>query len=93
MSTLSQSLSYHGYLYCDWNVSSNDAGGATTKEAVAANVIAGIKRNNISNVLMHDIKGYSVEAVDQIIFWGLENGYTFLPLTESSPMPHYTPKN
>lgn len=93
MTTLSQSLSYHGYFYCDWNVSSGDAGGATTADAVAANVIAGIKRNNVSNVLQHDIKGYSVEAVDQIIFWGLENGYTFLPMNNNSPMPHFSPKN
>lgn len=93
MTTLSQSLSYHGYFYSDWNVNSNDAGGATTADAVAKNVIAGIKRNNVSNVLQHDIKSYSVEAVDQIIAWGLENGYTFLPMTESSPMPKFRPIN
>ena len=93
MTTLTQSLSYHGYLYCDWNVDSRDAGGATTSSAVAANVIAGIQKNNVSNVLMHDIKGYSVEAVEEIIFWGLENGYTFLPLNESSPMPRFSPRN
>lgn len=93
MTTLSQSLSYHGYLYCDWNVSSGDTGGANTANAVAANVIAGIQRNNVSNVLQHDIKGYSVEAVDQIIFWGLEHGYTFLPMNNSSPMPHFSPLN
>lgn len=93
MTTLSQSLSYHGYLYCDWNVSSADAGGAKTADAVAANVISGIQKHNVSVVLQHDIKGFSVEAVDQIIFWGLEHGYTFLPLTDSSPMVHYTPQN
>ena len=93
MTTLSQTLSYHGYLYSDWNVDSRDAGGASTAEAVASNVIAGIKQKNTANVLMHDIKGYSVEAVDKIIFWGLENGYTFLPMSDSSPMPHFSPKN
>ena len=93
MTTLAQSLSYHGYLYCDWNVDSRDAGGVSTASAVASNVIAGIQRNNVSNVLMHDIKGYSVEAVEEIIFWGLEHGYTFLPLNESSPMPRFAPRN
>lgn len=93
MTRLSQSLSYHGYLYCDWNVSSGDAGGATTASAVAANVISGIQRHSVSNVLQHDIKGYSVEAVDQIIFWGLEHGYTFLPMNNSSPMPRFRPVN
>lgn len=93
MTALTQSISYHGYLYCDWNVSSGDAGGTTSREQVAANVIAGMQRNNVSIVLQHDIKSYSVEAVDDIIFWGLENGYTFLPMTETTPMVHYTPQN
>lgn len=93
MTSLSQSLSYHGYLYSDWNVSSGDAGGASTREKVAQNVISGIQRNNVSVVLQHDIKGFSVEAVEDIIFWGLENGYTFLPMTETTPMVHFAPQN
>lgn len=93
MTALTQSISYHGYLYCDWNVSSGDAGGTTSREQVAANVIAGIQKNNVSIVLQHDIKSYSVEAVDDIIFWGLENGYTFLPMSDTTPMVHYTPQN
>lgn len=93
MSTLAETLSYHGYLYCDWNVSSGDAGGATTAEQVAANVISGIQNHSVSNVLQHDIKGFSVEAVDEIIFWGLEHGYTFLPMDSTSPMPRFRPAN
>lgn len=93
MTKLSESLSYHGYLYTDWNVNSQDAGGATTSQQVAKNVINGIKKHSVSNVLQHDIKSYSVDAVDEIIFWGLENGYTFLPMTQSSPMIKFSPKN
>lgn len=93
MTLLAQNISYHGYLYCDWNVSSGDAGGAKTAAQVASNVISGIQRNNVSVVLQHDIKSYSVEAVDEIVFWGIQNGYTFLPLTDSSPMVHYAPQN
>ena len=93
MTALTQSISYHGYFYCDWNVSSGDAGGTNTASGVFNNVIAGIQKQNVSVVLQHDIKGFSVEAVDEILFWGLEHGYTFLPLTESSPMVHYAPQN
>lgn len=93
MTALTQSISYHGYLYCDWNVSSGDAGGTTSRDQVAANVIAGMQKNNVSIVLQHDIKSFSVEAVDDIIFWGLENGYTFLPMTDTTPMVHYNPQN
>ena len=93
MTQLVESLSYHGYLYSDWNVDSQDAGGATTAKQVAQNVIKGIQKHSVSNVLQHDIKSYSVEAVDEIIFWGLENGYTFLPMTTNSPMPRFSPQN
>lgn len=93
MTVLSKSLAYHGYLYCDWNVSSGDAGGAKTKEEVANNVINGIKKNNVSIVLQHDSVGFSVDAVEQIIVWGLANGYTFLPMTENTPMYHHFTNN
>lgn len=93
MTKLSESLAYRGYLYCDWNVSSSDAGGADTKEEVAANVISGIKGKKISIVLQHDTKKYSVEAVEEIIVWGLANGYTFLPMTENTPMVHHGVNN
>ena len=93
MTKLSKSIGYHGYLYCDWNVSSGDAGGAKTKEEVANNVISGIKKHNISVVLQHDSVGFSVDAVESIIVWGLANGYTFLPMTESTPMVHHSANN
>ena len=89
MTSLTESLSYHGYLYCDWNVSSGDAGEVKTADGVANNVISGIQKKNVSIVLQHDIKKFSVEAVEEIICWGLANGYTFLPMTESTPMVHH----
>lgn len=93
MTAITASCDTLGYSYCDWNVDSNDAGGATTASEVAANVIDGIQNHNISYVLQHDIKGFSVDAVEEIIQWGLANGYTFLPLTASSPMCHHRVHN
>ena len=93
MTALTQSISRFGYLYCDWNVSSGDAGGATTASGVANNVISGIKKHNVSVVLQHDIKSFSVEAVDEILFWGIQNGYTFLKMDNTTPMVHFSPKN
>lgn len=93
MSSLVNSISYHGFFYCDWNVSSGDAGGAKTTSAVADNVINGIKKKNVSIVLQHDITSFSVEAVEQILFWGIQNGYTFLPMSETTPMVHFNPQN
>ena len=93
MTALTKSLAYHGYLYSDWNVSSGDAGGTTSVSGVVSNVIRGIQSQDVSIVLQHDIKGFSVDAVEQIVAWGLANGYTFLPMSESTPMVHQTPGN
>ena len=93
MSSLVNSISYHGFLYCDWNVSSGDAGGAKTVSAISNNVINGIKKKNVSIVLQHDITSASVEAVEKILFWGIQNGYTFLPMSETTPMVHFKPLN
>ena len=93
MTRLAQAVQDSGFQYFDWNVDSNDAGGAVQRKTVAANVIEGIKNHRVSVVLQHDIHGYSVAAVEDIIIWGLENGYRFLPLTETSPTMHHTVLN
>ena len=89
MTRLVDAVTSMGYQYFDWNVLSGDAGETTSTEQVVKNVIDGISSHNISIVLQHDIKGFSVDAVDEIITWGLCNGYTFLPLTPSSPTAHH----
>lgn len=93
MTTLTQKVRDMGFQYFDWNVDSNDAGGAKTSEEVYENVIAGIKGKKTAVVLQHDIFEYSVEAVEKIIQWGLANGYTFLPLTVDSPGAHHPVNN
>lgn len=93
MTQLTKSLPAKGYFYCDWNIDSKDAVGANTAEEIYNNVIEGIQKHDTSYVLQHDIFQCSVEAVEDIIQWGLENGYTFLPLTEESEMLHHNPNN
>ena len=89
MTRLAEAVQNAGYQYFDWNVDSNDAGGALTAEQVAENVIEGVKKDRVTVVLQHDIHGFSVQAVEEIILWGLENGYQFLPLTPDSPPMHH----
>lgn len=93
MSQLTKSVEALGFRYFDWNVDSNDAGGAYTSEQVFKNVTNGVKGNRYSVVLQHDIHGFSVDAVESIIQWGLANGYTFLPLTNTSPTAHHGVNN
>ena len=93
MTKLTKDLTDMGYQYFDWNVTSGDAGETTNTSVVVQNVISGIQQHDVSIVLQHDIKGFSVNAVEQIIQWGLAHGYTFLPLTAESPTAHHGVNN
>lgn len=93
MTRLSVLVKEQGFRYFDWNVDSKDAGGAASADEVYANVVDGIGDQSVSVVLQHDIKGFSVEAVERIIQWGLANGYTFLPLGADSPACEHTINN
>ena len=84
MKSLSKQVLNKGFVYFDWNVSSGDAGGQTTSDGVYYAVVNYLK-SGTSVVLQHDIKKYSVEAVDRIIQYGKANGYTFERLREDSP--------
>lgn len=93
MSELVEAVPMMGYQYCDWNVSSGDAGETTSSSQVASNVIDGMKNHKVSVVLQHDIHDYSVDAVEEILAWGLANGYTFLPMDDTTPMVHHSVNN
>jgi len=93
MTRLTKAVQDQGYQYFDWNVDSKDAGGAKTADEVFNNVTSGCSKRKVSVVLQHDIKGFSVDAVERIINWGLDNGYTFLPLEPTSPVCHHQVNN
>lgn len=86
---LTRTVQEKGYQYADWNVCGMDAAGACTPMAVFRNVIRGVRKNEFSVVLLHDIKPYTVDAMERILIWGLQNGYTFLPMDETGPVVHY----
>ena len=89
MTRLAAAVQEKGFTYFDWNVDSNDAGGASSADEVFNNVIRGIGNKQASVVLQHDIKRCSIDAIERIIIWGLKNGYTFLTLDENSPTCHH----
>ena len=64
----------------------------TTAEVVS-NVINALGNNNTYVVLQHDIKDFSVDAVESIIEFGLSHGYTFRAYTMSSPTVHHRVNN
>ena len=93
MTYLTRAVEDMGFRYFDWNVDSRDAGGAKNAKEVYENVIGGVQGQRISIVLQHDIKGFSVEAVEKILAWGNANGYRFLALDMSSPTAHHGVNN
>jgi hypothetical protein len=91
MTRLTDEVRCLGYQYFDWNVKSGDAGETTHTSAVVKNVIEGIEalpEGETAIVLQHDTRRFSVDAVEKIIQWGLENGYTFRSLDRTSPPAH-----
>ena len=77
-----------GYRYFDWNVSSGDAGGASSSEAVYQNVTSALKHNRSNVVLMHDFSGNTktLNALKDIIHYCKNNGFVIDRITTDTPM-------
>ena len=91
MTVLTQAMPDMGFKAFDWNVPSGDAGETRKSDQVYLNVIQRIQQVDYGYavVLQHDIKEFSVDAVERIIIWGLNNGYVFAPLDMTAPRtPH-----
>ena len=86
MSTLTREVLNRGFKYYDWNVSSGDAGGASSSTDVYNNVVYGVKKNRSNIVLMHDIKKITRDAIRSIIQYGKDNGYSFERITLDTEM-------
>ena len=93
MSQLSHLVGEWGFTYFDWNVDSDDAGGASSSDEVYNNIINALKVGGDSIVLQHDTKLYSVEAVERIIQYGLEHNFIFESLNEQSFTAHHGVNN
>ncbi len=93
MSTLTREVSEKGFSYFDWNIDSFDAGGASTPDEVSWNVINALKWGGDSVILQHDIKPYSVDAVEKIIQFGQEHNFVFRKLSKDSFNAHHGVNN
>lgn len=94
ISKLSSNLKEKGYKYFDWNIDSNDAGGAS-KEKEYLNVIESLKSNDrdINIVLMHDTKDSTKEVLESIIKDALNLGYSFSNINEYTKEIHHNINN
>ena len=89
MTLLTQQAEKKGMHYFDWNVSSGDGAANPIGEEVVNKIISQVQNNDYSVVLCHDTKESTVNNIEYVIAWALENGYTFLPLDETSTTAHH----
>lgn len=89
MSLLSKEADEKGYTYFDWNESSGDAGelkSPTFDEKVKEEIklsINSFSKSHGNVILMHDIKQTTANAIEEIVKYGIDNGYTFDVLDDS----------
>lgn len=95
MSVLTNEVLARGYHYFDWNVDCGDAGGAKNSTDVYNNVVNHLSHNQTNVVLMHDFgNNYkTLEALDDIIDYGIANGYTFAAIDMNTPLVRHRVNN
>lgn len=95
MTKLTKKLHGWGYHYFDWNVDSCDAGGARSAQETFNNYKKGLRKGRGNVVLMHDFANNdkTINALERMIQYGKENGYTFLPITASTNEVHHMVNN
>ncbi|MDO5133627.1 MAG: polysaccharide deacetylase [Eubacteriales bacterium] len=78
-----------GFQYFDWNVSSGDGSAEGDSAMVISKITEQIQNFDESVVLCHDTKEYTVNAMEYLIPWLLDRGYTILPLSSDSEPAHH----
>lgn len=89
MTRLAAQAAERGLVYFDWNVDCGDAGRTDNSDEVYENIIRDIQAFDKSVVLCHDTHPWTVDAMDRVLTWCEQNGYTILPLTEDAPTCHH----
>ena len=100
MTVLTSEVLEKGYHYFDWNVSVEDAGSCAYKKnyngkenCIMANFQNGLSKSRTNVVLMHDIKKYTADSLNNMIGYALQNGYTFAKITMSTEQIHQKVNN
>ncbi len=84
-----QALHEEGMEYFDWNVANGDGGNKElTTDQILTNVWNDIPKYEHSMILMHDSvqKGFTIEALPEMIKQLQEAGYTILPIDDTTPL-------
>ena len=100
MTTLTKEVQNRGYHYFDWTASVEDAGKCASKKTdelkqtcVYNRFVKGLSKNKSNVILMHDIKPYTAEKLDDMIKYALSTGYKFDRITMTTKQVHHTVNN
>ncbi len=95
MTEVTQKALNEGFRYFDWNVDSDDAGHAKTRDDVYKNVTSKLKPGRENVVLMHDFShnNKTLDALSDIIDYGMQNGYVFRRITDDTKMVTHSVNN
>lgn len=94
MTTLTSKVKEEGYRYYDWNSLVEDAGACASRKVNDKNACVlkyfknTISYNKINVVLLHDIKSYTADSLENMIIYAKNNGYTFKAIDDSTPEIH-----
>ncbi len=91
MTELCRLVTEQGWMYMDWNVSSGDANGDNIPvSTIVSNVEDELEEDRKNVVLMHDLSGKqtTANALQTIIDYGNQNGYTFCKITKDTVPIH-----
>ena len=89
MTRLAAQADERGLVYFDWNVESGDAGRTEDPDEVFEYIVQGVQSFDRSVVLCHDTHRWTIDAMDRVLTWCEQNGYTILPLDADAPTCHH----
>ena len=93
MPQLKEAVAERGYQYFDWNCDSRDKMGIKTASGALSKIKAAAATEAVDNiviVLMHDTEKITVDYLPGVIEYFKAEGYTFLPLSVTSPTIHHS---
>ncbi len=95
MTQLSNEVTTKGFHYFDWNVDCQDGAGVRDSNKIYQNVINNLSKTKENVVLMHDFENNygTLNALESIIDYGINNGYQFQKITMDTEMITHRPNN
>mgnify|MGYP002627220685 CR=1 FL=1 len=95
MSKLVNLVIEKGYHYFDWNVESHDDEIGKKRNDIYRSVIDGLSKDKDNVILLHDYEeNYrTLDALEDIIDYGLQHGYEFRAIDMSTPMVKHRVNN